>query len=221
MSRRSLYTSQTTTESNSISQSFTDLMSNAFMILCLLLLLVLFQSQKLNQDLSKANKRLQSASPIIIDEESGNFKFKSGSAELNQEFKDHISTKISPEINEILQSKEIDFIQIIGHTDGQGNNSSGNLDKTLEEVAQGKQSVEILKAGSNADLGLMRALAVVQELQNTGLNNVEFRAYSAAQLYLPEQEGGGLAPLNRQPDETRRRIEIRFIPPGQTQRKQN
>ena len=32
MSRRSLYTSQTTTESNSIYQSFTDLMSNAFMI---------------------------------------------------------------------------------------------------------------------------------------------------------------------------------------------
>lgn len=37
-----------------------------------------------------------------------------------------------------------------------------------------------LSAGSNADLGLMRALAVVQELQNAGLKNVEFRAYSAA-----------------------------------------
>lgn len=35
------------------------------------LLLVLFQSQKLNQDLKQANKRLQSASPIVIDESSG------------------------------------------------------------------------------------------------------------------------------------------------------
>ena len=55
----------------------------------------------------------------------------------------------------------------------------------------------------------MRALAVVQELQKTGLQNIEFRAYSAAQLYLPS---GNLAPVNRKPDETRRRIEIRFIP---------
>ncbi|MDJ0570439.1 MAG: hypothetical protein QNJ53_15545 [Pleurocapsa sp. MO_192.B19] len=213
MSRRSLYTTHNQTESNSIYQSFTDLMSNAFMILCLLLLLVLFQSQKLNQDLKKANKRLQSASPIVIDESSGNFKFKSGSAELNPQLKNYIFTKISPEINKILQTREIDFIQIIGHTDGEGIKNNSNLDKTLEIVAQGKRSVSKLSAGSNADLGLMRALAVVQELQNTGLQNVEFRAYSAAQLYLPS---GKLASVDRQPDETRRRIEIRFIPPGQS-----
>jgi len=213
MSRRSLYTSQTTTESNSIYQSFTDLMSNAFMILSLLLLLVLFQSQKLNQDLKTANQRLESASPIIIDENSGKFKFKSGSAELNPQFKEHIAANIIPEIDKILQSKEIDFIQIIGHTDGQGNgiSSNSNLDRTLEEVAQGKQPVRDLKPGSNADLGLMRALAVVQEIQSNGLDQkVEFRAYSAAQLYLPS---GNLATADRQPDENRRRIEIRFIPP--------
>ncbi|MEL7406972.1 MAG: hypothetical protein AAFN00_08390, partial [Cyanobacteria bacterium J06558_2] len=85
MSIRSLYTSRSTTEFNSIHQSFTDLMSNAFMILSLLLLLALFQSQKLNQDLAEANDRLRSASPIILDEQSGEFRFKSGSAELNQD----------------------------------------------------------------------------------------------------------------------------------------
>jgi len=183
------------------------------MILSLLLLLVLFQSQKLNQDLKTANQRLESASPIIIDENSGKFKFKSGSAELNPQFKEHIASNIIPEIDKTLQSKEIDFIQIIGHTDGQGNgiNSNSNLDRTLEEVALGKQPVRNLKPASNADLGLMRALAVVQELQNSGLDReIEFRAYSAAQLYLAS---GKLAPVDRQPDEDRRRIEIRFIPP--------
>ena len=214
MSRRSLYTTQTTTESNSIERSFTDLMSNAFMILSFLLLLVLFQAQKLNQDLTEANKRLLSASPIVIDESSGNYKFKSGSAELNPQLKSHITNNISPEINNILKEREIDFIQIIGHTDGEGINNNSNLDKTLELVAQGKQTVNKLSAGSNADLGLMRALAVVRELQKTGLKNVEFRAYSAAQLYLPS---GELAPVNRRADETRRRIEIRFIPPGRSQ----
>ena len=213
MSRRSLYTSQTTIESSSIFQSFTDLMSNAFMILCLLLLLVLFQSQKLNRDLQEANKRLQSASPIVIDESSGNFKFKSGSAQLNPQLRNYIATKISPDINKILAEREIDFIQIIGHTDGEGIKQNSNLDKALEIVAQGSQPVSKLSAGSNADLGLMRALAVVQELQNTGLKNVEFKAYSAAQLYLPS---GRLALVDRKPDETRRRIEIRFIPPGQS-----
>lgn len=211
MRRRSLYTTSPTTESNSIFQSFTDLMSNAFMILCLLLLLVLFQSQKLNQELKEANKRLQSASPIVIDESSGKFQFKSGSAELNPQLEKHILTKISPQIKDILKEREIDFIQVIGHTDGEGINQQSNLDRTLETVARGEQSVNTLSAGSNADLGLIRALAVVRELQQTGLQNVEFRAYSAAQLYLPD---GELAPPNRQADETRRRIEIRFIPPG-------
>ena len=205
MSRRSLYTTQNQTEPNSIYQSFTDLMSNAFMILCLLLLLVLFQSQKLNQDLKKANKRLQSASPIVIDERSGKFKFKSGSAELNPQLKKHISATIIPVINKNLAEREIDFIQIIGHTDGQGNNPNSNLDKALEQVSQGTKPVNHLTSGSNADLGLMRALAVVQELQNSGLTNIKFRAYSAAQLYLPS---GELALVDRQPDETRRRIEF-------------
>ncbi len=212
MPRRSLYTSESNIESEGIFQSFTDLMSNAFMILSLLLLLVLFQSQKLNQDLQEANRRLKSASPIVIDESSGNFKFKSGSAELNPQLKNHIDTKISKDIKQILRSREIDFIQIIGHTDGEGIQQYSNLDGRLEFVAQGEQPFSKLKPGSNADLGLMRALAVVQELQQTGLNNVTFRAYSAAQLYLPS---GELALADRQPDETRRRIEIRFIPPGQ------
>jgi flagellar motor protein MotB len=205
MSRRSLHLQKQ--QSLDIYQSFTDLMSNAFMILCLLLLLALFQSQQLNE-------RLQSASPIIINEKSGKFKFKSGSAELNTELKQYIQTEIIPEIETTIKNREIDFIQVIGHTDGQGINNNSNLDKTLEEVANNKKTVTQLIPGSNADLGLMRALAVVQELQKTGrLNNVQFRAYSAAQLYLPS---GQLAQIDRNADDNRRRIEIRFIPPGQS-----
>ena len=223
------------------------------MILCLLLFLVLFQSQKLNQELKKTNQDLiksnknlikldeltqeletiknnnkelkienssLKSTPIIIDEKSGEFKFKSGSAELNQDLKKHIKNKVVPNIKNNLKDKDIDFIQIIGHTDGQVNSSNSNLDQTLEKVARGDKPFSELKSGSNADLGLMRALAVVQELQNNDeLKNLEFRAYSAAQLYLPGEDRDILAPVNRQPDETRRRIEIRFIPPGQLQQK--
>ncbi|WP_066121620.1 OmpA family protein [Geminocystis sp. NIES-3709] len=199
--------SRNTTENQELDvfPSFTDLMSNAFMIMSLLLLLALFQSLELN-------RRLQSATPIIIDEKSGNFKFKSGSAELNLYFKEYLNKQIIPQIEQIIQERDIDFIQVIGHTDGQVLGLTGNLDQNLEKTAQNQLKVNQLNAGSNADLALMRALAVVQELQlNQDLKNVKFRAYSAAQLYLPS---GELAPLNRQADETRRRIEIRFIPPG-------
>ena len=212
MSRKSLYV-QNQAPVN-IFQAFTDLMSNAFMILCLFLLLALLQSQQLNKNLKKANKRLQSASPIVIDERSGKFRFSSGSAELNPDLNNYLQTEVIPTIKTTLKEKEIDFIQVIGHTDGQGINQPGNLDKNIEQVAQGKIKVKQLIPGSNTDLGLMRALAVVQEIQQTSeLKNIEFRAYSAGQLYLPS---GELADINRKADPTRRRIEIRFIPPGKS-----
>lgn len=185
------------------------------MILFLLLLLVFLKSLQLNKNLQEANQRLQSASPIVIDEQSGKFRFTSGSAELNLDLKDYLQTQIIPTIKTTITEKEIDFIQVIGHTDGQGIERAGNLDKNIERVARGKQQVKELVPGSNTDLGLMRALAVVQEIQQTsGLKNVEFRAYSAGQLYLPN---GQLAEINRDADATRRRIEIRFIPPGERQ----
>lgn len=213
MSRKSLHIQKK--ESLNIFQSFTDLMSNAFMILSLLLLLVLLKVLQLNKNLQEATKRLQSASPIVIDENSGKFRFTSGSAKLNPQFKKYLKAQIIPTIETIIQEKEIDFIQVIGHSDGQAINQRGNLDQNIEKVAQGRQQVRQLIPGSNADLGLMRALAVVQEIQKTSeFNNIQFRAYSAGQLYLPN---GELADINRNSDSTRRRIEIRFIPPGQKQ----
>jgi len=187
--------------------SFTDLMSNAFMIISFLLLIALFQSFELN-------KRLQSATPIVIDEKSSNFKFKSGSAELTPQLKVYIKQEILPQIERIIDEREIDFIQVIGHTDGQVLGGIGNLDQNLEQVSQNQLQVTELRAGSNADLALMRALAVVQELQSQQeFQDIQFRAYSGAQLYLPS---GELANVNRDEDETRRRIEIRFIPPGES-----
>jgi flagellar motor protein MotB len=205
MRRRSI-SSQNTEELN-IFQAFTDLMTNAFMIMSLFLLLALLQAQELT-------KRLQSATPIIIDEKSGKFEFTSGSAELSPQLEKYILTSILPQIETTIKERDIDFIQVIGHTDGQETSNLGNLDKDLEKVAKGEKSVSKLIPGSNADLGLMRALAVVRELQRTGkLNKINFRAYSAAQLYLPS---GKLASVDRQADKNRRRIEIRFIPHGNT-----
>jgi flagellar motor protein MotB len=164
-------------------------------------------------------KRLKSAPPVVVIQDSGGFQFDSGSAALPNNLKNYISQDLVDRIEKISQQRSLYVVEIIGHTDGQINFSNGNLDQQLEEVAQGKLSVESLKAGSNADLGLMRALEVVKQLQTvqeqTGrLDGVQFRAYSAAQLQLPS---GEFALSNRNPDANRRRIEIRFSPLGKAE----
>ncbi len=177
-------------EDLNIFQAFTDLMSNAFMIISFLLLISLLQS------ISMA-KKLESASPIIIDEKSGNFKFPSGSAELTPDLQKYIHVTILPEIKKATEKGNIDFIQIIGHTDSQGISNSSNLDGKLTSAATGNERINALKAGSNTDLGLMRAVAVVQFLNTKKLGKVKFRAYSAGQLYMPS---GELAKIDRGAD---------------------
>jgi len=215
-------------DSLSIFQAFTDLMSNAFMIVSFFLLISLLQLvmskpstppisrvelEILKKELQAAKEKLKSASPIIIDEKSGNFKFPSGSAELTPDLQKYIQAIILPKIKEATAKGNTDFIQVIGHTDSQGISNTSNLDGKLTSAATGKEKINALKAGSNTDLGLMRAIAVVQFLNTKKLGKVNFRAYSAGQLYMPS---GELAKIDRGADDTRRRIEIRFIPYGQT-----
>ena len=181
--------------------SFTDLMSNAFMILSLFLLLVLFKSlflkytadetqvslnQSENQleelekqiaDLQRllrrrdrsisslegkltakdavvedlqtrvrnfGNKvsslnsevdRLKSAPPVVVIENSGEFQFTSGSAELPTALKNYIKTELVDKIEQITNARGIYVVEIIGHTDGQVNfNGMSNLDQNLEKV---------------------------------------------------------------------------------------
>ena len=163
--------------------------------------------------------RLKSAPPVVVIQDSGGYQFDSGSAKLPKNLKNYITMDLVDRIERISQQRNLYVVEIIGHTDGQVNFGSGNLDRQLEEVAQGKQPVDSLKPGSNADLGLMRALEVVKQLQTiqqqTGrLEGVQFHAYSAAQIQLPT---GEFSPANREPDASRRRIEIRFSPLGKAE----
>lgn len=164
-------------------------------------------------------KRLKSAPPVVVIQDSGEYQFASGSAVLPKELKSYIIQDLVERIERVSQQRNLYVVEIIGHTDGQVNFGNGNLDDKLEEVARGEQSINSLKPGSNADLGLMRALEVVKQLQavqrKTGrLAGVQFRAYSAAQLQLPS---GDFADANRRPDAKRRRIEIRFSPLGRAE----
>ena len=164
-------------------------------------------------------QQLKSAPPVVVIQDSGEYRFASGSASLPQELKNFISTNLVERIESISQQRNLYVVEIIGHTDGQVNfGSASNLDQQLEAVALGQKSISTLRPGSNADLGLMRALEVVKQLQGAQqqgrLEGVQFRAYSAAQSQLPT---GDFATANRKPDASRRRIEIRFSPLGKAE----
>ncbi|MBD2774594.1 flagellar motor protein [Iningainema tapete] len=222
-------------ETFSIWTSYTDLMSNAFMVLSLLLLLTIAKAASNNQN-QKPRFPDEKAQKIIVLP-AAQYNFDSGSAVLPNNLKDAISQNgadgpilkaIVKNIEEIENSdKRVDLIEVIGHTDGQevgslrcNTQKGSNLDDKLEEVATRNQDVGILCPGSNADLGLMRALAVVKELQKIQsqkkqgrFKQLGFRAYSAAQLHLPNN--GGFAQVDRTNNAKRRRIEIRFAQFGQ------
>lgn len=151
--------------------------------------------------------------PVIVIRDSQARRFESGSAEISGDLKGFIEGDLVKQIESFAKEYKGYVVEVIGHTDGQVNKESGsNLDTQLEQVTKGNESVNSLTPGSNADLGLMRALAVVKQLQeNPSLKELglQFRAYSAAQLYSP---GGDFAGANRNPDQSRRRIEVRFTP---------
>ena len=79
----------------------------------------------------------------------------------------YILQKIVPEIETKTKEYRINVVEIIGHTDGQANGQiTSNLDVNLENVVSGNIPIGNLRAGSNADLGLMRALSVAKILRD-------------------------------------------------------
>lgn len=205
-------------EELNIWSAFTDLMSNTFTIALLFLLLAIIKSTITQITLDKQSGNIPTTTPpIIVIEDNEAYRFASGSAEIPASMLAYIQNKIVPEIDRNTKLYKINVVELIGHTDGQINGGTSNLDLNLEKVAQAQQSINNLQSGSNADLGLMRALSVVRLLQDvqiqTGkLKGLQFRAYSAAQLILPN---GRFASTNRQADASRRRIEIRFTRLGE------
>jgi flagellar motor protein MotB len=177
------------------------------------------QQSKSQSDASQAERALQQCEsdkarylrdkpPIINLPETLGFSFNSGQALLSEGFENRLKNDIVPKLTDIKNKHNVNVIEVIGHTDGVIAGGSSNLDTKLEN-AVANRDLSGLRYGSNADLGLMRALAVAFFLRKQPeLSGVKFRVYSAAQLILPN---GELAESpNRSPADARRRIELRF-----------
>ncbi|BAZ05711.1 OmpA family protein [Calothrix sp. NIES-3974] len=210
-------------EEVNIWSAFTDLMSNAFMIILLLFFMVVVTTKVKIAELSANN---QGTPPLIEIRDNENFRFSPNSAEISPRMEKYIKDEIVKLIDENTQKYNINLVEIIGHTDEQSIGfAASNLDDNLETAAKSTTATTnidtLLKAGSNADLGLMRSLAVVKllqkiQIQENKMKNVKFRPYSAAQLILPNGDLANPPQGVRVADSSRRRIEIRFTRLGES-----
>jgi flagellar motor protein MotB len=172
--------------------------------------------KKLGMDAEKLKKLQAEAKndqpPIIALSEAGGWSFTSGSADVDATFEAKLRDKIVPQILTLAATYGTDIIEVVGHTDETvmyGKMST--LDRDLLLFLSG-QANEIVALGSNADLGLSRAVTVAKFLLNdtriTG-GKLQVLPLSAGQTQMPD---GSLATgtTKQRNDQARRRIEIRL-----------
>jgi hypothetical protein len=154
--------------------------------------------------------------PVIVIREKRGMHFASGSAVPNQAFVDSLIGDVLPEILDELNKfrGRVDTMVIVGHTDSKPLNGSGNLDQQLQPMLNRQTDTSHLRAGSNADLGLMRAAAVRNILkpllEQYGWSDFPIRCLSAANGLPPEKTDKD--PENeKDPDARCRRIEVMFM----------
>ena len=172
------------------------------------------------EDLEIALASQEDEPPIItLDEASKIYLFPSGKAQLSDAFRRNLAQKTFPELVDILKkhSGTVDTIEIVGHTDGDPVGSNSNLDRLIPQVLVGQDAAAKLKPGSNADLGLMRALAVreawyewLKRMEFYELGRISVRCYSAGQTIPAVRAQENNIEQFRQRDAASRRIEIRF-----------
>ncbi|MCT0199064.1 hypothetical protein KQ313_05160 [Synechococcus sp. CS-1325] len=155
-------------------------------------------------------RAMNSKPPVINLGDSQNYRFSTGSYTLTEGFKQSLHKYALPLIERTVRCYGIDTIELIGHTDGTPAGGSSNLDRKLSTIKEVK-TLSGYAAGSNADLGLLRALAVKSELESllsNPNNHVSYRVLSGASLI---GKNGALSPARNENDLSRRRIEVRFF----------
>ena len=175
---------------------------------------------------------------IISQKTNKEYVFKSGSAEMSTAFssglKKNGEEKNRGEFEELKGQiihrnaggkQAVDTLEIVGHTDGQPVNSSGNLDQRLPHFLTNRdRQLKGMVAGSNNDLGLMRALAIQvaweefvasqPESEQHQLRQIRVRSYSAGQTIPPTGIALADPKLLQEENEAARRIEVRLTKLG-------
>lgn len=178
--------------------SFTDLLSNSLILLSLILVF------------STISRSLNERPPVIQLPDNEKFRFSSGGYALSSNFLSALESEKIPVIRKTLACYGVDTLEIIGHTDGQPNSGTSNLDRAFLVGNAGLKLSPSMRAGSNVDLGLLRAISVQRAIKDRigpDTNDVIYRVYSAGSIINTDGRMEGVKNKNQQ---ERRRIEIRF-----------
>ena len=176
--------------------------------------------------IDELERQLNDKPPIIrIDEQREDYRFESGSSVIGRTFAAGMKANEFPRLaKEIIDRQQegrvkVDTLEIIGHTDGAALSGPGNLDQKLPDLlGNNQEAFAALHAGSNNDLGLLRALSVRQQWidftkdhpQEALLRSVAIRCYSAGQTILPDAGERPTHEAYRRTDPRARRIEMRL-----------
>lgn len=160
------------------------------------------------------------APPIILSDVNERWRFELGSAVIPPEMRAALRDEIIPQLEKNSETYQCDTVEIVGHTDETHINAAGGGFKDSELIsmfAQGK--ADSLKPNTNVDLGMLRAMAVVQLFRefkqetssggNPRLPRIKyFFPYSAGQMIWR----GNLVTVDTgKENRQRRRIEIRLV----------
>ena len=206
MARRRRYSRDSETN---VWLGYTDLLSNSLFLLLLTVSMTIVA------------RAFNDKPPLLQLTEKESFRFKPSVYTLDEPFKAALDKRLD-EIRDKVKEYKIDVIEVIGHTDGQPNQPApSNLDDKLIQLGR-SQSLTGYQVGSNSDLGLLRAMAVAQELRkrldSDGRHNIVFRPYSAASLI---DTAGRWQPANGTNQPARRRIELRLTRTDDTDPRRN
>jgi len=145
---------------------------------------------------------------------SRNYTFELGSAILSSEFKKACRTTLFPDFKRVLSDNpSMAVMEIVGHTDSVPVGSKGNFDREILAFLETNSGIDSFTGGSNADLGLMRALALRAEwldwIVDRDVREHSVWCYSAASTIPPKG-----SKLSGTANRESRRIEVRFTQKG-------
>ena len=193
------------------SQSSSTMQSEIFIVLMIVMVLLFIITSFY---ISKLKEHQQP--PLIVLDEAHGYSFGSGSANLNQNFKVSLNNSVIEKIEKFAKKYKCDIVEIYGYTDGKpfGRNhaSKQSFDKSLHNCLLRGCDMDSIQASSNLELGMKRAVSVVQFLTPKLVKKSSMikiiRPYSGGGFI---DEGGKIASMDEvSNNKLRRRIEIRL-----------
>ncbi len=185
----------------------TTMQSEIFIVLMIVMILLFIITS-----LYLAKLKEHQQPPLIVLDEAHGYSFKSSSASLNATFQSQLASVVE-KIKRFSKEHKCDIVEVYGYTDAQpfsGASRGASFDRDLHACLIEGCDIDQIPASSNLELGMKRAVSVVEFLKPylLGKSNIKIiRPYSAGQFI---DETGNIASMQRGSNKERRRIEIRL-----------